>query len=154
MKKAKLVVPGERQRRLQNYKDGADDYFTTYGAWDNSFGFDPTQYSLSYHRCAAVRQYDDEIAAQEDTNSVFATKHFAVFRFCPSKTCEGIREDSADDQAYQYAEDEEVDMFDRLKVGGANGEGCQSSYGEYMLELEDYLAIMVRLVSCALNYDG
>jgi len=148
MKKGRLVVPGEQQRRLQNYNqatdkgDGADDYFTTYGAWDNSFGFDPTQYSLSYHRCAAVRQYDDDIAAREDTTSVFATKQFAVFRFCPSKTCEGIREDAVDEEAYQYAEDQEVDMFDRLKVGGANGEGCQSSYGEYMLELEDYLAIM------------
>ena len=33
--------------------DGTDDYLSTYGEWENGFGFDPAQYSLSYHRCAA-----------------------------------------------------------------------------------------------------
>jgi len=91
------------ERKLQNnynynsQNDGSDDYFMSYGDWDNTFGFDPTQYSLSYHRCAAVRQFDDEIAAQEDTNSVFATKRFAVFRFCPEATCGGWEEEEEAD---------------------------------------------------------
>jgi len=38
--------------------------------------------------------------------------------------------------------DYQDDMFERLAVGGANGEGCQSNYGEYMVELEDYLSLM------------
>jgi hypothetical protein len=76
----------------QSQNDGADDYFMAFGEWNNAFGFDPTQYSLSYHRCAEVRQFDDELAAQEDSTSVFATKHFAVFRFCPSETCGGLKE--------------------------------------------------------------
>jgi hypothetical protein len=106
MEKATPLPSGERH--LQNnqnanqanananaggQKDGADDYFVAYGAWSNAFGFDPTQYSLSYHRCAEVRQFDDELAAQEDSLSVFATKHFAVFRFCPSATCNGYPEE-------------------------------------------------------------
>ena len=74
---------GEANYKYNNQRDGADDYFNSYATWENEFGFDVTQFSLSYARCAAVRQYDDEIAADEDTTSVFATKRFAVFRFCP-----------------------------------------------------------------------
>lgn len=149
--------------------DGADDYFVAYGDWSNTFGFNPTQYSLSYSRCAAIRQFDDELAAQEDSSSVFSTKNFAIFRFCPSKTCEGtspavqyLNQQAAQEaaqaqaqasssynknqnqQQQQVAEYVEPTMFEKLQTGGANGEGCQSNYGEYMLELEDYLAIMVR----------
>lgn len=185
MEKAKPVGE-EHKRHLQNYnqannnnanaygnnanansqKDGADDFFVTYGEWDNSFGFDPTQYSLSYHRCAAVKQFDDQLAAQEDSTSVFSTKNFAVFRFCPSKTCGGIGEDPQ--EAYQNGQQGanynngaqqgasydngqynfqfgQSNMFEYLKVAGANGEGCQSNYGEYMLELGDYLDLMVCL---------
>eukprot|EP00804_Cyclotella_cryptica_P003347 CCRYP_012836-RA/>CCRYP_012836-RA protein AED:0.38 eAED:0.39 QI:0/1/0.66/1/1/1/3/44/673 len=175
---------------LYSQKDGADDYFVASGAWNNAFGFDATQYSFSYHRCAEVRQFDDELAAQEDSTSVFSTKHFAVFRFCPAKTCEGMTEEqiaaereeeykdyvkntnakNAQSQAAAYAQfrignsykpaNQYVKQqaaaaqtvgttyeppswyFDRRIIGGANGLGCASNYGEYMLELEDYLDIM------------
>lgn len=179
---------------LYSQKDGADDYFVASGAWNNAFGFDVTQYSFSYHRCAEVRQFDDELAAQEDSTSVFATKHFAVFRFCPAKTCEGMTEEqieaereaeyaeyqknlnaqNAENQAAAYAEARSGNIntynaynvnqyiqqqaeaarqagedyeppswyFDKRIIGGANGSGCSSNYGEYMLELEDFLQIM------------
>lgn len=88
------------ERKLQNYNqnkqkynadhDGSDDYFAGEGDFDNGFGFDVAQYSLSYHRCASVRQYSAEVAAMEDTTSVFSTEHFAVFRFCPEHTCMGF----------------------------------------------------------------
>lgn len=109
------------ERKLNSYDDfysaddgtgdGTDDYFRGNNAGDNEFGFDATQYSLKYQRCAEVKQFDDEYAAQEDSPSVFQTKHFVVFRFCPAATC------------------------------GEDG-GCDSNYGEYMLELVDYLAVM------------
>lgn len=179
---------------LYSQKDGADDYFVASGSWNNAFGFDVTQYSFSYHRCAEVRQFDDELAAMEDSNTVFNTKHFAVFRFCPTKTCEGMTAEqieaerqeeyaqylkdsasqNAENQAAAYAESRSgnVDtynayaanqyiqmqanealengneyeppswVFDKRIIGGANGSGCASNYGEYMLELEDFLAIM------------
>jgi hypothetical protein len=127
--------------------DGADDYFVAYGDWSNTFGFNPTQYSLSYQRCAAIRQFDEELASQEDSTTVFSTKNFAVFRFCPSKTCEGIPETYVPEEEGQQQEDEEVEVtpiFEKVQTAGANGAGCQSNYGEYMIELEDYLALMVR----------
>ncbi len=162
MEKAKLVPFATRG--LQNNGaavssgtgDGTDDYYRgSVGQWDNAFQFDATQYSLSYHRCAAVKQFDDELAAAEDSTTVFTTKNFAVFRFCPSLTCEGIVEDdggeaqaanSSEAVEGEVASDAEYQnyMFERLTVGGANGRGCQSNYGEYMVEIEDYLAIMVR----------
>jgi hypothetical protein len=111
--------------------DGTDDYYHAVGEWDNAFKFDATQYSLSYHRCAAVKQVDDTLAAAEDSTTVFITKNFAVFRFCPSMLCESSN----------VAENEDGDEAE--VVGGANGDGCQSNYGEYMIELGDYLAFMV-----------
>ena len=33
------------------------------------------------------------MAATEDAESVFVTKHFAVFRFCPKQTCQGFQDD-------------------------------------------------------------
>lgn len=90
---------------LYSQKDGADDYFVASGAWSNTFGFDVTQYSFSYHRCAEVRQFDDVLAATEDSDTVFSTKHFAVFRFCPSKTCEGMTEEQIEaERQEEYAE--------------------------------------------------
>jgi len=92
-------------------QDGTDDYFTGNNAANNEFGFDASQYSLKYQRCAEVKSFDDEAAAQEDSEGVFSTKHFVVFRFCPAMSC------------------------------GEDG-GCDSNYGEYMLELTDYLGVM------------
>lgn len=147
--------------------DGADDYFAANGDWENDFGFDPTQYSLSYHRCAEVRQFDDQLAAQEDTDTVFATKHFVVFRFCPSKTCSGLEQEPEEyaAQAYQQANQQRAygqqgtsssytfdfgatNAYTKMKEGGANGDGCQTNYGEYMMELQDYLQIMVSRPVC------
>ena len=193
-----------------NYKytedfDGSDDYFMAYGEWENTFGFDATQYALSYNRCAAVRQFDDQLAAQEDSTSVFATKNFAVFRFCPEATCMGFVKDYADcgcesqcaayetqasySSSSNYNEEACISacqtqctafqkvqanskreltyyssssssssnpyssfLFDFTKnwspeddaeVFGARGEGCQTNYGEYMVELADYLQMML-----------
>jgi hypothetical protein len=124
------------------------------------------------------------LAAQENSTTVFVTKHFAVFRFCPSKTCEGMTEEDieaereaqyqeyvknlnaekAQYQAVTYAQYKNGNSyvsasqyvkqqaaaaqasgvsyeppawyFDKRVIGGANGSGCSSNYGEYMLELE------------------
>ena len=200
----------EEGRKLQNnnnyqsnykydaYTDGTDDWLATYGAWENKFGFDVTQYSASYHRCAEVKQFDDELAAQEDATSVFATKHFAVFRLCPENTCMGFVEQEADcgctyqcaaavsanggdqdsceascatqcaiwTQQYSmytssgngrklsnnggsssswdnFSFDAYYDDGSAGEMYGARGEGCQSNYGEYMLEVKEYLAIML-----------
>ena len=195
-------------------QDGTDDYFNAYGEWENGIGFDISQYSASYHRCAEVKQFDDVLAATEDSTSVFATKHFAVFRLCPEATCMGFSNDvsaiqvtdcGCKDQCsaaitagvgtdlaacvtscatqcsiwqqqqyiavrssyssnrgssarklqnYNYNNnyqsswdnfefDPEYDDGKYTAVTGSRGSGCQSNYGEYMIEVADYLGIML-----------
>lgn len=208
IKKAKYVSPEEiKARELQNQQgyangqfnynngqgvqslytnDANGDAYVASGAWNNAFGFDPTDYSFAYLRCAEVRQFDDDLAAEEDSPSVFSTAHFAVFRFCPTLTCEGMTEKqieaerqaeyyayvasqnqaNAENQAAAFAESRSGDaysaynaqmyvkqqaaaaeqsgesyeppswVFDKRIIGGADGTGCSSNYGEYMLELE------------------
>ena len=117
---------------------------------------------------------------------MFATKHFAVFRFCPEQTCLGIQDDeerrrraeedqddNVQDDGQEGAEGEEEesqegaegeeeesddgaegeeeesddgagdDQEEEQELSGARGIGCQSNYGEYMIELEDFLQIML-----------
>lgn len=94
MQKAKYISPEEsRKLRAQNERTlsnsaSSTDYYGKAGTFSNAFGFNPTMFSLSYSRCAQVKQFDDEMASREDTPSVFTTKHFAIFRFCPSKSCD------------------------------------------------------------------
>jgi len=108
-------------------KDGTDDYFNSYGEWENAFGFDPTMFSLSYHRCAAVKQFDDTIAASEDTTSVFATKRMAVFRFCPEQTCMGWQEEDSD---YCGCEDQCADIFEDMEENGYEAGDNDEDYCE------------------------
>lgn len=218
IKKAKFISPEEIQaresgRRLDqnvnyansqyNYNNGQGvqslyssdangDAYIASGTFNNAFGFDPSDYSFSYLRCAEVRQFDDDLASQEDSPSVFSTRHFAVFRFCPTTTCEGMTEKQienereqensawaaqqnqayADNQAAAYAQARSGDVysayqaqmyvkqqaaaaqaagedyeppswvFDKRIIGGADGSGCSSNYGEYMLELEGEKVLM------------
>ena len=221
IKKAKFISPEEIQaresgRRLNNnnqnvnYANGQYNYnngqgveslyssdangnaYIASGSFSNAFGFDPTDYSFSYLRCAEVRQFDDDLASQEDSPSVFSTRHFAVFRFCPTTTCEGMTEQQienerqqatsawtaqqyqqyADNQAAAYAQARSGDVysayqaqmyvkqqaaqaqaagtdyeppswvFDKRIIGGADGSGCSSNYGEYMVELEGKKVVM------------
>ena len=59
-----------------NTKDGSNDYFVATGEWNNGFCFDLSQYSLSYYRCAS--KLDNQLATQEDSEGVFATKFCGV----------------------------------------------------------------------------
>ena len=126
-----------KARRLEDAADDDQQAQAQNGGGGSQFDFAPTAHSLAYHRCASVRQFDDDLAASGASSGVFATKHFAVVRLCPSDTCS---ERSA--YASYYSND---GIFDRIRYSGANGYGCQSNYGQYILELGDYLEIMVRV---------
>jgi hypothetical protein len=92
LKKATLITPevSRQLRSQQNERELSDDYnyYAKSSTFSNAFGFNPSLFSLSYSRCAQVKQFDDQMAAREDTKSVFTTKHFAIFRLCPSKSCD------------------------------------------------------------------
>ena len=148
------------------YNGGGSSSYSS--ASSSGFDFDPSAHSLAYQSCASVRQFDDALAATEDSTSVFVTKHFAVVRLCPSSTCEEgsgrsfWSSSSVSATAFQATEggggrglgssSVSSSAFQRLGKQGANGGGCTTNYAEYILELGDYLEIMVRMClvpSCA-----
>lgn len=146
---SKQSTIGRDGRQLQNSYN--NNYVAAEGnaAEETSeYGFMPANYALSYSRCAAVQQFDDEVARSQDTNTVLATKNFAIFRFCPADTCDAPVYDFAQggggrrlqQNSNAYAGQGQAQQNEVLY--GARGSGCQSDYGEYMIELEDYLQIM------------
>jgi len=169
-------------RKLQNYDSGNNNGYTNDQYRQAAdYQFEPSNYALSYHRCAAVQQFNDDVAAEEYSDTVFATKSFAIFRFCPADTCDFQMEvdnddqyqdavndqayyqqengngdqyqDAANDQAYDeqgnveaaygYQEEQQYTQPEDGQIYGAQGKGCRKNYGEYMIELDDYLQLMV-----------
>jgi len=133
----------------QNYVQGTDDAygFNTDADWQNDWGFDASQYSLSYERCATVKHFDVEKAAQEDATSPFRTQHFAVLRLCPAKTCDSpdwyVTDDAVEEEAEEKdAEEEEAEAEEYAEVYGANGRGCQSNYATFLLDAGQYMGLM------------
>ena len=93
-----------------------DDQASQYGndgTYMNSDSLDLSNFSLKYVGCQAVNTWSDNMAQDEGANSVFALERFVVLRLCPSTWCSKYR---------KY--------------------GCGSNYGDYMILMEDYLAIM------------
>ncbi len=132
----------------QNYIEGTDDAygFSVDADWQNDWGFDASQYSLSYERCATVKHFDVEKAAEEDATSPFRTQHFAVLRLCPAKTCDNpdwYLEGEEDGQAEEEGEEEQgAEEEADVEVYGANGRGCSSNYGTFILDAGRYLQLM------------
>eukprot|EP00985_Skeletonema_marinoi_P019209 scaffold10932_cov136-Skeletonema_marinoi.AAC.2 len=126
----------------QNYVQGTDDAysFNQDADWENDWGFDASQYSLSYERCATVKHFDVEKAAQEDVTSPFRTQHFAVLRLCPAKTCDSPDWYITDDAVAEDAEEQEAEEY--AETYGANGRGCQSNYATFLLDAGEYMSLM------------
>lgn len=86
-----------------------DEYMDEYG-----LGFDITNYAIKYTQCSTVQTYSDELAQDEDSDTVLAAKRFAIFRLCPA------------DQCSDYSSN-----------------GCGSNYGEYIVSLDQFLMAML-----------
>lgn len=116
----------------QNYDyDGTDDFSAYEDGGISDWGFDASQFSLSYERCATVKHFDLEKAAQEDSTSPFRTEHFAVLRLCPAATCDNAG------RRLRWGEEEGEEVY------GANGSGCQGNYASFMLETSTYMELMM-----------
>ena len=74
------------------------------------FGFDVSQYSVKYSGCSVVQTYSDDMAEDEASDTVLVARKFVIFRLCPSQSC----------NKYIVT-------------------GCTEDYGEYLVELDDYL---------------
>jgi len=79
----------------------------------SDYGFDIAEYSMKYIGCSAIVTYSSEAAADEELDTVLETKRFVMFRLCPTAYCS-----------------------DYSKFG------CSSNYGEYVMEMDDYLLTM------------
>ena len=79
-----------------------------------NYGFDLSEYLLKYAGCSSVATFSDEMAQDEESDTVFMTNQYVVFRFCPTQTCSGT-------SVY----------------------GCMQDYGEYMLPIDQWLEIIV-----------
>jgi len=68
---------------------------------------DISSYSVKFQKCQFVKSYDDNLAMNEDSQSVLATKRFVVFRLCPNHSCSscssGYGEYMIDLETYLYA---------------------------------------------------
>ncbi len=129
----------------QNYVQGTDDVYSFEDAdWENLWGFDASQYSLSYERCATVKTFDVEKAAEEGATSPFRTQHFAVLRLCPAKTCDNPDWylEVADEAEGEDGQAAEAEAQDNKEVYGANGRGCSSNYATFLLDAGKYLQLM------------
>lgn len=54
---------------------------------DAEFDYDLSGYSVRFGKCQHVKTFSDEVAQDEDSTTVFAMKHFVLFRMCPSDQC-------------------------------------------------------------------
>merc|ERR1711971_444387 len=88
---------------------------------DEDKDVDISGYSLKFQKCQFVKSYDDELAEEEDARTVLATKHFVVFRLCPSNSCDscnyGYGEYLVDMEEYleatiEYAQDKQEEKCD------------------------------------------
>merc|ERR1712222_284835 len=93
---------------------------------------DISSYSLKFQKCQFVKAYDDEMAENEDAGTVLATKHFVIFRLCPSNSCGscnyGYGEYLVDMEEYleatiEYAKDKQEEKCDQCE------EECDGYYG-------------------------
>jgi hypothetical protein len=53
----------------------------------DAYEVDISTYSVKFEQCQFVKSYDDDLADDEDSTSVLATKRFVVFRLCPENSC-------------------------------------------------------------------
>lgn len=52
-----------------------------------AYQVDISSYSVKFEKCQFVKSYDDDLAQNEDSDTVLATKRFVVFRLCPNHSC-------------------------------------------------------------------
>eukprot|EP00592_Proboscia_alata_P009976 CAMPEP_0194355436 /NCGR_PEP_ID=MMETSP0174-20130528/3344_1 /TAXON_ID=216777 /ORGANISM="Proboscia alata, Strain PI-D3" /LENGTH=579 /DNA_ID=CAMNT_0039124711 /DNA_START=89 /DNA_END=1828 /DNA_ORIENTATION=+ len=111
--KSKVRPLASTQRALGADDDGNDDYFDDVNQQYNNFQFNVTNYSLKYARCQMIQSYSDEYGQEEFAQTVLKRQTFVVFRFCNTDYCSSNQ------------------MF-----------GCDMDYGEYLIDLNDYLGVM------------
>jgi len=87
---------------------------------DDAFEYNLAPYGVSFQKCQYVKTFDDDVAQNKYISSVFSLKQFIVYRLCPISG----------------------------NNNNGNGKGscdssCNSNYGEYVVDVADYLSYVV-----------
>lgn len=78
---------------------------------------DISTYAVKFEQCQFVKTYSDEVAEDEDQLTVLDTQRFVIFRLCPTENSYG---------------------------GTQTCGSCNYNYGEYLVDLEQYLEATVQ----------
>lgn len=116
-------------RRIQNNGD------------TQKYAYDLSDYSIHFDKCQYVKTYDDDIAENKESDSPLATKHFVLFRLCPTNICEQCDESESfgqyatDVSTYlKYTVEQQKILFQNMceKCGDdcADGQQCSTECGE------------------------
>lgn len=79
---------------------------------------DLSGYSIKYVKCQFIKSYNDELAEDEDSESVLKTNRFIVFRLCPSSSCNYnygeylVDMDAYLEAAVEYQQEQQEEMCD------------------------------------------
>ena len=96
-------------------------------AQNDYYQVDISSYSVKFEKCQFVKSYDDDLAQDEDYDTVLATKRFVIFRLCPNNSCSscsyGYGEYIVDLETYleatiQYQEEVQQEMCNACEACG------------------------------------
>lgn len=88
------------------------------------------RYYVKFEKCQFVKAYDDELAENEESETVLATKRFVIFRLCPSDSCSTcnynygeylVDLDTYLEATVQYAQEQQENMCNACE------ENCQNN---------------------------
>jgi hypothetical protein len=77
------------------------------------YGVNLTSYALKYVGCSNINTYSDDLAEDEDSDTVLEMNRFVVVRLCPRELCSNY-----------------------------NDYGCNAGFGDYLINMEQYLQTM------------
>jgi len=73
------IQPTSNERKLEDANNAKFDY-------------DLSGYSIRFGKCQHVKMFDDQLAEDEESETVLAIKHFVLYRMCPSDDCDDCDE--------------------------------------------------------------
>lgn len=95
---------------------------------DDYFPYDLSQFSVRFEKCQPVKSFDDDLAADEDSETVLAVRNYVVYSLCPSdscQSCDGVHGKYALDIA-TYMQSTAENQREKMESMCKN---CQDGYG-------------------------